>query len=678
MKIKQVVIRIILATTFLLLLTGFSATSAFGSGENWLTGWANRIKITIDHTKIDANLTDFPVLVHLSSSSGRNKNDISAVFDELTSNTNRKKIAVTTSDGAIQCYVEIGYWSDAEEQAALWVKVPDVSSTTDTVLYLYYDSAHVDNTNYVGDTGSTPAQKVWDSNFVGVWHLTENGNGTTGEYKDSTANAHHGTGGGGVASTAPTRVLDELGLPVQSFAGDGTLQSSYIQIPNPIDQSLSIPIPGGFTVEVSHSPSKEDFGWATHYAPVVHKNDTSGNKEWSIITYDSTGGNNPEILRVDWNNWYNNTPNQTYGAGSFDATRTPINTWANISGVSTCTDSTHGTATVHRDGKPNSSVAIWETGNGGAYVNYVPGPAPVTIGCLDVDNTEMWYPGRIKELRISKVDRSLAWLLANSNSLNDNLLSFEALSNKSPTVATNAVSGLTTTGATLNANLTSKGTASTVTVSFIYGLTTSYGSTVSGIPATMTDTGAFSAELTGLTPNTLYHYRAKAVGDGNGYGSDQTFTTPGANSKPALNAIGNKIVNEGSSLTFSISAIDADDDQLVYSAFGLPDGASFNSGNWTFSWTPRYNQAGVYTVPFEVSDGELTDSEDVTIIVAQLYEDWDVNGDIATNVLDMVLVGQHWSETGLTGWIREDTNEDGAVNVLDMIIIGQHWTEQEM
>ena len=135
-----------------------------------------------------------------------------------------------------------------------------------------------------------------------------------------------------------------------------------------------------------------------------------------------------------------------------------------------------------------------------------------------------------------------------------------------------------------------------------------------------------------------------------------------------------KPVNEKEPLEFALSATDADGDQLVYSAFNLPEGASFDADTRTFSWTPRYDQAGVYTVQFEVSDGELTDSEDVTIAVVQLYEDWDVNGDGAANVLDMVLVGQHWGETGLTGWIREDANEDGTVNVLDMIIIGQNWT----
>ncbi len=38
----------------------------------------------------------------------------------------------------------------------------------------------------------------------------------------------------------------------------------------------------------------------------------------------------------------------------------------------------------------------------------------------------------------------------------------------------------------------------------------------------------------------------------------------------------------------------------------------------------------------------------------------------------MIVVGQHWGETGLSGWIREDANEDGVISVLDMTLIGQH------
>ena len=64
-----------------------------------------------------------------------------------------------------------------------------------------------------------------------------------------------------------------------------------------------------------------------------------------------------------------------------------------------------------------------------------------------------------------------------------------------------------------------------VNVSFEYGETTSYGSTEAGVPPTLTSAGAFTANLTGLTPGQTYHFRAKAVGDGTVYGNDATFTT---------------------------------------------------------------------------------------------------------------------------------------------------------
>lgn len=153
------------------------------------------------------------------------------------------------------------------------------------------------------------------------------------------------------------------------------------------------------------------------------------------------------------------------------------------------------------------------------------------------------------------------------------------------------------------------------------------------------------------------------------------LTSADSNNPPVLHSIGDRTIDEGQPLQFTLSASDTNGDPLFYSAAGLPAGASFNAGARTFSWTPRYDQTGIYTTHFQVSDGVSTDSEDVTITVAQPYKDWDLNGDGAANVLDMVLVGQHWGESGLTGWIREDANEDGTINVLDIIIIGQNWTE---
>ena len=42
---------------------------------------------------------------------------------------------------------------------------------------------------------------------------------------------------------------------------------------------------------------------------------------------------------------------------------------------------------------------------------------------------------------------------------------------------------------------------------------------------TVTNTGAFSADLSGLAPGTAYYYKAKAVGADTVYGNEMSFTT---------------------------------------------------------------------------------------------------------------------------------------------------------
>ena len=58
------------------------------------------------------------------------------------------------------------------------------------------------------------------------------------------------------------------------------------------------------------------------------------------------------------------------------------------------------------------------------------------------------------------------------------------------------------------------------------------------------------------------------------------------NSPPVLTAIGSKTINEGTNLSFTLSATDPDGDSLTYSATGLPSGAIFNAATRTFTWTP--------------------------------------------------------------------------------------------
>jgi len=90
------------------------------------------------------------------------------------------------------------------------------------------------------------------------------------------------------------------------------------------------------------------------------------------------------------------------------------------------------------------------------------------------------------------------------------------------------------------------------------------------------------------------------------------------NSAPVLGVIGNKSIPENQTLTFSVSATDADGgpSPLTYSATGLPMGATFSGQD--FSWTPGYDQAGTYQVTFVASDGLEHASEIVTVTVANV------------------------------------------------------------
>ena len=95
-----------------------------------------------------------------------------------------------------------------------------------------------------------------------------------------------------------------------------------------------------------------------------------------------------------------------------------------------------------------------------------------------------------------------------------------------PTVVTLAATAITNVGATLNGTVNANNASTAVT--FEYGLTTSYGSVVAGVPSPVTGTSAtpVSASIAGLQPNTTYHFRVVGVNaNGSANGNDMTFTT---------------------------------------------------------------------------------------------------------------------------------------------------------
>ena len=350
--------------------------------SRWLSGWDQRVKITIDKNDVDSALSNFPILIHLSNSSGRNNDDVSFIFDELQSDANRTKIAVTTGDGITQCFVEIEKWDDTNEQAWLWVKVPSIDSNTDTDLYLYYDADQADNTYYVGDPNSTPGETVWDTNFKLVTHMRDDPD--TAHLRDSTSNNNDGTktGAGEPAVTMDGQIDD-----AQIF--DGTNDEVDCQ------NAASLQITGVITVEAWCKPDvatgvyagivgKLRYAGGDYAGYALIKNDTD------VFRFQVASANTNEF--VDSDSAYSDT-NWHYIVG----VHTGDTFYLNVDGV-------EQTATGTR--------AIEDSGN------------DFRIGRQYYDYNDRWWDGIIDEARISNISRSAAWIKASYESGRDDLVDF--------------------------------------------------------------------------------------------------------------------------------------------------------------------------------------------------------------------------------------------------------------
>jgi hypothetical protein len=145
-----------------------------------LSGWnPNQIlTLTIDGSKIDEELTDFPINITLSANTGINGFDATDVFDKL-SYDNRTKLVVTDSDDN-KLYTEIAYWDAINKEASLWTRIPTISSGTNKQLFLYYDA----NTSgsgtrtlaeasddFNGTNGDPPKDTIWKTASSGDFVL---------------------------------------------------------------------------------------------------------------------------------------------------------------------------------------------------------------------------------------------------------------------------------------------------------------------------------------------------------------------------------------------------------------------------------------------------------------------------------------------------------------------------
>jgi hypothetical protein len=178
-----------------------------------------------------------------------------------------------------------------------------------------------------------------------------------------------------------------------------------------------------------------------------------------------------------------------------------------------------------------------------------------------------------------------------------------------PMATTGAATVISSTGAMLNGTVNANNASTTVT--FEYGLTTGYGSTATAdvSPVTGATNAAVSKGITGLTPNTTYHYRVKAVNTaGTTTGSDMTFTTSGA--APTVTATNISISGAtGTGGVFKIG--DTVTATWNNTAGGDKNGSTINSVTVDFSAfgggpaVAATNAAGVWTAVYTITAGSI-------------------------------------------------------------------------
>jgi hypothetical protein len=247
--------------------------------------------ITIDHTKVatvgNTDQTNFPVLVSgtysylaTQANGGKIQNTVS-----LNGQTVPADLAFTSDSACIvNLNWEIASYTASTGQIEAWVQVPTLSHSSDTVIYMCYDRTAV-------KTYQSTVASTWDSNFKGVWHLS---NGISLSALDSTSNANNGTING------PNATAGKIG-------GAGSFANNSIAVPmSGFPTGSGVATTEGWAY-LSVIPSSLDFlfsygtGSYANASGIFFMNDGSGNLQ---VVYSSWGPGIGSNARPSLNNWH--------------------------------------------------------------------------------------------------------------------------------------------------------------------------------------------------------------------------------------------------------------------------------------------------------------------------------------------------------------------------------------
>ena len=155
---------------------GGSSAVMSRNGSGFPTGWNYRKTITIQSGQVEVTEA-FPVLISVTDA------DLKYEDGGHVLQADGYDIIFVDAENSALLDFEIESWNPATGELQAWVLV-DVSADDNKVIYMYYG-----NSNAIDESD---AAGVWDSSFVGVWHMNEDPTDSDPAFKDS-AGSNDGT-----------------------------------------------------------------------------------------------------------------------------------------------------------------------------------------------------------------------------------------------------------------------------------------------------------------------------------------------------------------------------------------------------------------------------------------------------------------------------------------------------
>ena len=159
-------------------------------------GFARRIALAVDHTKLTGDVTNFPVCITWNGTTGNAPAELYNNSATSPLSTGADIRISTDIYGDTPCAIDLVTFTAnstvANARVELWFKLASISSSSDTTFYLWWGNA---NATAPGVTATYGRNAVWSNSFLAVYHMNE------ADLVDSTGNGYTATNSGTDAGT---------------------------------------------------------------------------------------------------------------------------------------------------------------------------------------------------------------------------------------------------------------------------------------------------------------------------------------------------------------------------------------------------------------------------------------------------------------------------------------------